>query len=98
MHAQGIPHKQLTGLLHPPVLHLLPFPIVLLALAGRRRGEGDAHHCRAVQAAAYGLVECVHVPGQEPLADEAEGPDFLSLVEDLLSAAEGHCRAVLKCE
>ena len=52
-------------LLHPPVLHLLPFPVVLLALARRRCGKGYADHGSTVQAAADRLVECVHVPGQE---------------------------------
>lgn len=60
-------------LLHSSVFHFFSLRVILLALPRGRGGERDADHCRAVQAAADGVVERIHVAGQEALADGTEG-------------------------
>ena len=80
------------------MLHLLPILVILLPLPRRRPAQRHADHGGAAQAPANGVVESVHVLGQEALADKAERLDFLLIVRHQLRAPEGDGRAVLKGE
>ena len=84
--------------LHTAAFHFVAVAVVLLACARGRSSEGYAHHCRAAEAAAYGVVESVHVFGQETPAYGTQGFYFFGFVGHLLSLAERYGRAVLQSD
>ena len=73
----------------PSPLHLLTLFVVLLALANRRLGQSDAHHDRPFKAAGNGIVESVHVLGEEPLTDDPQTLDLFFAVGYQLCLSNG---------